>query len=211
VTEAAPLLQSTSAAVGQVIENRSIESLALNGRQFWQLVALTPGATYNPGGQTTNTKGSSIRGTVVSVDINGSGRIYNSWLLDGADITEYQLGGTNLQPNVDALQEFKVMSADMSAEYGHGVSVIHATLKSGTNEYHGTAFEFLRNDKADARNFFANHKDPLRRNQFGFTFGGQSIRIKCATRRWRIGPGASAASTVGSGLFEGAARIRELQ
>jgi hypothetical protein len=151
VTEASPLLQTASTTVGQVIENRSIESLALNGRQFWQLVALTPGATYTPGGQTTNTRGTSIRATVVNVDINGSGRIYNSWLLDGADITEYQLGGTNLQPNVDALQEFKVMSADMSAEYGHGVSVINATLKSGTNEFHGTAFEFLRNDKADAR------------------------------------------------------------
>ena len=172
VTEAAPLLQTASTTVGQVIESRSIESLALNGRQFWQLVALTPGATYTPGGQTTNTRGTSIRATVVNVDINGSGRIYNNWLLDGADVTEYQLGGTNLQPNVDALQEFKVMSADMSAEYGHGVTVINATLKSGTNEFHGTAFEFLRNDKADARNFFANHKDYLRRNQFGYTFGG---------------------------------------
>ena len=178
VTETAPILQTATSSVGQVVDNSSIRSQPLNGRQFWQLIALVPGATYIPGGQTANTNGRSIRATVVNVQINGSGRIYNGWLLDGADITEYQLGGTNLQPNVDALQEFKVESADMSAEYGHWVTAINATLKSGTNEYHGSLFEFLRNDKADARNFFSLTKDSLRRNQFGFTFGGPVRRNK---------------------------------
>ena len=172
VTAQAPLLETESASVGQVVENRSIEGIALNGRQFWQLVSLTPGASYTPGNDRTRTGGSSIRSSAVNVQINGTGFIYNGWLLDGTDITEYEQGGTNVQPNVDALQEFKVLSANMPAEYGHTPNFVSATMKSGTNEFHGTLFEFLRNDKVDARNFFAATKNALRRNQYGGTVGG---------------------------------------
>ena len=172
VSATAPLLATESTSVGQVVENRAIESMALNGRQFWQLVALTPGASYTPGGDRTRTGGSSIRSSAVNVQINGTGFIYNGWLLDGTDITEYEQGGTNVQPNVDALQEFKVLSANMPAEYGHTPNFVSAIMKSGTNQYHGTLFEFIRNDKLDARNFFAVTKNPLRRNQYGGTFGG---------------------------------------
>jgi outer membrane receptor protein involved in Fe transport len=172
VTAESPLLATESTSVGQVVETRSIESLALNGRQFWQLVSLTPGASYTPGGDRTRTGGSSIRSSAVNVQINGTGFIYNGWLLDGIDITEYEQGGTNVQPNVDALQEFKVLSANMPAEYGHTPNFVSATMKSGTNEYHGTLFEFLRNDKLDARNFFAVTKNALRRNQYGGAAGG---------------------------------------
>jgi outer membrane receptor protein involved in Fe transport len=172
VTAESPLLATESTSVGQVVETRSIESLALNGRQFWQLVSLTPGASYTPGGDRTRTGGSSIRSSAVNVQINGTGFIYNGWLLDGIDITEYEQGGTNVQPNVDALQEFKVLSANMPAEYGHTPNFVSATMKSGTNEYHGTLFEFIRNDKLDARNFFAVTKNALRRNQYGGAAGG---------------------------------------
>jgi hypothetical protein len=172
VSAQAPLLATESTSVGQVVENRSIESLALNGRQFWQLVALTPGASYTPGSDRTRTGGGSIRSSAVNVQINGTGFIYNGWLLDGTDITEYEQGGTNVQPNVDALEEFKVLSANMPAEYGHTPNFVSATMKSGTNRFHGTLFEFVRNDKVDARNFFAVTKNPLRRNQYGGTVGG---------------------------------------
>ncbi|MCU1257153.1 MAG: Cna domain protein, partial [Bryobacterales bacterium] len=178
ITSTMPLLSTESSSVGTVVENRAIESLALNGRQFWQLVALVPGASYTPGGDRTRTGGSSIRSSAVNVQINGTGFIYNGWLLDGVDITEYEQGGTNIQPNVDALAEFKVESANMSAEFGHTPNVVSATMKSGTNAYHGTAFEFLRNDAADARNFFAATKNPLKRNQFGGTAGGPIRRNK---------------------------------
>jgi hypothetical protein len=178
VTAEAPLLSTESTSVGQVVENRSVESLALNGRQFWQLVALTPGASYTPGGDRTRTGGSSIRSSAVNVQINGTGFIYNGWLLDGTDITEYEQGGTNVQPNVDALEEFKVMSANMPAEYGHTPNFVSAIMKSGTNHFHGTLFEFIRNDKLDARNFFAVTKNPLRRNQYGGTVGGPIKRNK---------------------------------
>ncbi|HEY3835209.1 MAG TPA: TonB-dependent receptor [Bryobacteraceae bacterium] len=172
VTEQAPLLETESTSVGQVVDTQSIEGIALNGRQFWQLVSLTPGASYTPGGDRTRTGGGSIRSSAVNVQINGTGFIYNGWLLDGTDITEYEQGGTNVQPNVDALMEFKVLSANMPAEYGHTPNFVSATMKSGTNEFHGTAFEFLRNDKVDARNYFAPTKNALRRNQYGGTVGG---------------------------------------
>jgi hypothetical protein len=178
VTAAVPLLATETSSVGTVVENRSIESLALNGRQFWQLVSLVPGASYTPGGQGTRTGGGSIRSSAVNVQINGTGFIYNGWLLDGVDITEYEQGGTNVQPNVDALDEFKVESANMPAEDGRTPNVVSATMKSGTNAFHGTVFEFLRNDTMDARNFFAGSKNALKRNQFGGTIGGPIKRNK---------------------------------
>jgi hypothetical protein len=173
VTTQLPLLNTESSSVGQVVQNQSIESQPLNGREFWQLVALVPGASYTPGGQGTITGGGSLRASVVNVQINGTGFIWNGWLMDGADITEYEQGGTNVQPNVDALAEFKVFSANMPAEYGHTPNVVSVNMKSGTNALHGTAYEFLRNDILDAHNFFATtSKNILKRNQFGGTAGG---------------------------------------
>ncbi len=179
VTTSVPIINTQDSSIGQVIENKSIESVALNGRQFWQLVALTPGATYTPGGQGTRTGGSSLRSSSVNVQINGTGFIYNGWSLDGVDITEYEQGGTNVQPNVDSLAEFKVFGANMPASYGFTPNVVSATMKSGANAFHGTAFEFLRNDIADAHNYFARtNKNILRRNQFGGVIGGPIRRDK---------------------------------
>jgi hypothetical protein len=179
VTTELPLLTTESSSVGQVVQNQSIESQPLNGRSFWQLVALVPGASYTPGGQGTRTGGASLRASVVNVQIAGTGFIWNGWLMDGADITEYEQGGTNVQPNVDALAEFKVFSANMPAEYGHTPNVVSVTMKSGTNGFHGTAYEFLRNDIIDAHNYFATtSKNVLKRNQFGGTLGGPIKRDK---------------------------------
>ena len=157
VTTSLPLLNTESSSVGQVVQNQSIESQPLNGRSFWQLVALVPGASYTPGGEGTITGGGSLRASVVNVQIDGTGFIWNGWLMDGADITEYEQGGTNVQPNVDALAEFKVFSANMPAEYGHTPNVVSVTMKSGTNAFHGTAYEFIRNDMIDAHNYFRHH------------------------------------------------------
>ena len=173
VTTQVPLVNTDTSSVGQVVQSQSIESQPLNGRDFWQLVALVPGASYTPGGQGTTTGGSSLRASVVNVQIDGTGYIWNGWLLDGADITEYEQGGTNIQPNVDALAEFKVFSANMPAEYGHTPNVVSVTMKSGTNRFNGTLYEFIRNDVLDAHNYFATtSKNILKRNQFGGTFGG---------------------------------------
>ncbi|WP_419803686.1 carboxypeptidase regulatory-like domain-containing protein [Terriglobus sp.] len=179
VTTALPQVNTQDSSIGQVVEGRSIEAVALNGRQFWNLVALTPGATYTPGGQGTRTGGGSLRSSSVAVQINGTGFIFNGWSLDGVDITEYEQGGTNVQPNVDSLAEFKVLSANMPAAYGHTPNVVSATMKSGTNAFHGVAFEFLRNDAADAHNYFARtNKNVLKRHQFGGTLGGPILHDK---------------------------------
>ena len=185
VGASAPIVETSEASVGQVVDPNSVEHMPLNGRSFWQLTSLTPGATYTPGGQGTRTGGSSIRSSSVNVTINGTAPNQTGWYLDGSFITEMQTGGTLIQPNVDAIQEFKVESSNMSAEYGHTPNVVNVSLKSGTNGFHGTGFEFLRNSYFDAKNFFyvppigsTQGIEPLRRNQYGFTVGGPIVRNK---------------------------------
>jgi hypothetical protein len=160
VSAVSPIIDTSSAAVGQVVASQTVDHMPLNGRSFWQLTSLTPGATYNPGGQTTRTGGSSIRASVVAVNINGGAQNQTGWSLDGAFITEMQSGGTMIQPDVDALQEFKGEGASMPAEYGHTPNMVNVTMKSGSNQFHGTLLQ----------------KEPLRRNQYGFTFAGPVIK-----------------------------------
>lgn len=167
----APLLVTDNSSVGQVIENKAIVNMPLNGRAFWQLAQLTPGVVFTPGGSDITAGGQGIRATRIGLRISGSSRLAGGWLLDGFDITEYELGATSITPSTDALQEFKVMAGGMSAEYALP-SVINAALKSGENSFHGSLYEYIRNNKLEARNFFANEKTPLKRNQFGATLGG---------------------------------------
>ncbi|HUQ90729.1 MAG TPA: carboxypeptidase regulatory-like domain-containing protein, partial [Bryobacteraceae bacterium] len=167
----APLLVTDSSSVGQVIENKAIVNMPLNGRAFWQLAQLTPGVVFTPGGSDISAGGQGIRATRIGLRISGNSRLSGGWFLDGFDITEYELGATSITPSTDALEEFKVMSGGMSAEYALP-SVINAALKSGGNAFHGALYEFLRNEKLEARNFFAQSRTPLKRNQFGATLGG---------------------------------------
>jgi hypothetical protein len=183
VSTVAPILETSSSEVGQVVNTSTIESIPLNGRSFWQLTSLTPGVTYTPGGQGTSTGGSSIRGNAVAVNINGGPPDQTGWSLDGAFITEMQAGGTMIQPDVDSLQEFKVQSGSLPAEYGRTANVVNVSIKSGSNTVHGSGFEFLRNTALDARNYFyvppigsTRTKPALRRNQYGGTLGGPIIK-----------------------------------
>ncbi|HEY1948879.1 MAG TPA: carboxypeptidase-like regulatory domain-containing protein [Bryobacteraceae bacterium] len=176
VDAAVPLLNTTSAEVNHLVPPSQVAQLPLNGRNFWELTQLTPGATFIPRGQTAQYNGSEIRARNVNVTVNGQSYIFTGWSLDGANITNFELGGTLIQPNVDAIQEFSVAAGNMSPEYGHTPNMINASLKSGTNSIHGNLFEYLRNDKVDARNFFLAQPIPLKRNQYGFTAGGPVIR-----------------------------------
>ena len=185
IANEAPLLNQASSSVGQVIDTQTVQNMPLNGRTFWQLTQLTPGVSYIQGGQNIATGGTSIRASAVNVNVNGLSPSWTGWYLDGANITEFQLGGTIIQPNVDALDEFKVESSNMGAEYGHSPTIVNATLKSGTNKFHGTAYEFLRNNALDAKNYFyvppagSNERNQaLHRNQFGFAVGGPIWRDK---------------------------------
>jgi hypothetical protein len=172
VDAAIPLLNTSSAEVSHLVPSSQVAELPLNGRNFWELTQLTPGATFIPRAQTAQYNGSEIRARSVNVTVNGQSYIFTGWSLDGANVTNFELGGTLTQPNVDAIQEFSVAAGNMSPEYGHSPNMINASLKSGTNAFHGTLFEFLRNDALDARNFFLASKIPLKRNQFGGTIGG---------------------------------------
>ena len=174
-----PILTKSSSSVGQVIDTGTVQDMPLNGRNFWQLTQLTPGVNYIQGGQNIPTGGTSIRASAVNVDVNGLSPSWTGWYLDGANVTEFQLGGTIIQPNVDALAEFKVESSNMGADYGHSPTIVNATLKSGTNQFHGTLYDFLRNNSFDAANYFfkppvgsTERDEPLHRNQFGFVVGG---------------------------------------
>jgi hypothetical protein len=184
-SSSSPLLTTDSSSLGQVVDTKAVSSMPLNGRDFWQLTQLTPGAAYIPGGQNIPTGGTQIRASAVNVNVNGHSPTFTGWYLDGANITEPQLGGTIIQPSVDALQEFKVEGGNMSAQYGHTPTIINSALKSGSNQFHGVVYEFLRNNALDAKNYFyippagTNIRDePLHRNQFGGALGGPIRRDK---------------------------------
>lgn len=178
VVASAPLMQSQDASVGQVMETRNVNDLPLNGRNFTFLAQLTAGV---------NTPQADTRGNAASgaFSANGLRPAQNNYLLDGIDNnsdTVDFLNGTNfvVLPPPDAIQEFKVQTSDFSAEFGRsGAAVLNATIKSGTNEVHGDVWEFFRNDKLDAADFFENaggiKKGALRWNQFGVTGGGPVV------------------------------------
>src|SRR5947208_155504 len=181
VSTAPPLLQAEEGSVGQVITERSVNSLPLNGRNFTFLAQLGAGV---------NTPQADTRGNAASgaFTANGLRPAQNNYLLDGIDNnsdTVDFLNGTNfiVLPPVDAIQEFKVQTADFSADLGRaGGAVLNATIKSGTNSIHGAVWEFLRNDKLDAADWFTNNngtaKGVLRFNQFGASIGGPILKNK---------------------------------
>jgi hypothetical protein len=169
VASTAPLLDTESGTLGHVVTNTQIVNLPLNGRSFYELARLTPGAAALPGGgNLLRIRANFISGTAIS-GVRGR---QTTFLMDGVDITDHHQGGSLIQTSIDALQEFKVQQSAYSAEFSHAGGLLNATTKSGTNQFHGGLFEFLRNDKLDARNFFAREREVLKRNQFGGTIGG---------------------------------------
>jgi Carboxypeptidase regulatory-like domain len=178
VASSVPLVTTNSTAVQHLVPPTAVAKLPLNGREFWQLTELTPGTIYIPSNEVTAYTGTEIRADSVDVYVNGQSFQTTGWTLDGALITNMEFGGTLTQPNVDAIQEFNVEAGNMSAAYGTSPSMIVATLKSGTNRFHGTAYDYFRNDAFDARNFFLPDRLALKRNQFGGTLGGPIKRNK---------------------------------
>ena len=184
VQESVPVIETETSALGDVVASQQITDMPLNGRDYTQLATLTTGVikiTENGGGingSTTATNGNA--GGAFAV--NGTRGNLNNFMLDGIDNNSNDNAGNILSTNVDAIQEFKVQTSGYSAEFGRsGGAVINATIKSGTNAFHGTAFEFLRNSALDARGFFApadQPKAPFRQNQFGGTLGGPIRRNK---------------------------------
>jgi hypothetical protein len=172
----AAMVETQSTGVGQVIDSRRVVDLPLVGRQVTDLVVLSGGAV-NLGTTTTNNRG--VYPNVSSFSVAGGLGGGNIFALDGAFHNDvYALSALPL-PFPDALLEFKVETSSLPAQYGyHSGGAINAVTKSGTNEWHGGAFEFLRNYDLNARNFFATSRDGLKRNQFGGTLGGPIKRNK---------------------------------
>lgn len=170
VTEPAPIVDPTHANVGGVVESVYTKQIPLNGRQFLQLALLLPGTSPAAGGQSIG-RGGGPRN--IGLQAGGNRATNNSYLVDGVDSFGFRFKNTSLRPSVASLEEFKVLESPYDAQYGvaSGVQVTVIT-KSGTNDYHGELFEFLRNDKLDARNFFDREKPPFRQNQFGGAVGG---------------------------------------
>ena len=169
-------VETTNPSLGQVITAEQVADLPLNGRDFVQLATLAPGVTQetNPnsffnGGATSEV---SARGSF-SLSVGGSRPQSTDWLLDGDDNNELTAGGIAILPSIDAIQEFKVLTFTYSAEYGTraGPTVL-VTTKSGSNQFHGSLFEFFRNTKLDARSYFAPTREQFNLNQFGGSLGG---------------------------------------
>ena len=154
-------------AVGQVITQRQVHELPLNGRNFLQLLFLGAGAVETNGEQ-----GTMRQGVGNAISINGARPTSNNYLLDGTANTDTALNTPAVVLSVDAIQEFKEQTATYSAEYGFSANQISIVSKSGTNDLRGSVFWFGRNDALDARNFFSANNAPLRQNQFGFVAGG---------------------------------------
>jgi hypothetical protein len=171
----APLLETEGTAVGTVIENRRIVELPLNGRNYLSLTALTPGVTTSA--PINNVAAARLGGLRASFTVSAGGeRIYfNHYTLDGMENTESNFNAFLFLPSLDALQEFKVETGIFPAEYGHNLTQINVTTKSGANQFHGSLFEFLRNSAISAKNYFDSHTAPIppfKRNQYGATIGG---------------------------------------
>src|SRR5437868_12520582 len=175
-------VETTNPTLGQVITAEQVADLPLNGRDFVQLATLTPGTTQetNPdsffnGGPSSEV---STRGSF-SLSVGGSRASSTDWLLDGNDNNELTAGGIAVVPSIDAIQEFKVLTYNYSAQYGTraGPTVLLNT-KSGSNSLHGSLFEFFRNTVLDAQSFFAASKEKFNLNQFGGSIGGPIKRDK---------------------------------
>ncbi len=181
VTAAAPLVRSESAELGEVVGQRQVQALPLNGRNFAQLVYLVPGVTA--GQPAENLSGSSSFNPRAASNFNalGSQANTNAWLVDGIDDNEWTFNTVMIQPSVESIAEFKVLTGTFSAEFGRGAGVVSVSTRSGSNGFHGEAFDYLRNSYMDARNYFnptTQVQPEYRRNQFGGAIGGRIIKDK---------------------------------
>jgi len=182
VEEASPIaVETASTQLGQVVNGKSMTAVALNGRSFTDLLALQPGivpvSTQQPDSIV-------MAGVTVAIapsgslnpgnqSISGQREDANGFMVNGGDVKELMNGGTSIVPNLDSIAEFRILTNNFDAEYGNSSGgIVNVVTKSGTNEFHGSAFEFLRNTTLDARNFFSPERSFYRQNQFGATVGG---------------------------------------
>ena len=175
VTGEQPLLR-TNAEISDVIENRQVVQVPLNGRNFLSLAQLSDGVVLPPGG----TRGDALQQAGPLPNVGGQRSGHNIYLLDGFKVTDELFNNLVINPSVDSIQEFKIQKSQYPAEFGGKASaLINVATRTGTNAFHTNLFEFARHDRFDARNYFAPQDQPvppLRQNQFGGTVGGPIVR-----------------------------------
>lgn len=211
VTASTPLLRTEDATLGSVVEHKRVVDLPLNMRNFGQLATLTPGVTFTNSRMGLDGQGTigtrAMPGQIVGVTANGQRDITPNITLDGVNATDGFKSAMLFSPSIEAIEEFKIQSAVYSAEYGmNSGAQMNVIIKSGTNQIHGTAFEFLRNDRFDSRGFFLapnSPKNKLRRNQFGGVLSGPLKRDQTfwlinyeGRRENRASPGRATAATM---------------
>ncbi len=176
-----PLLQTETASVAVLVDERAMQDLPLNGRNFVRLAQIAPGAHEGPPNSLSSGNRPDDRRQSSSISINGQDTSLNNFLIDGLDNNERFIGTVIVRPSVDAIQEMRVETNSFSAELGRAAGgVINVVTKSGTNQMHGSLFEFYRNEAFDARNFFASSgpKPEYKLHQFGGSLGGRIIADK---------------------------------
>jgi len=205
-----PLVQSDSSEMGATVNETQMKELPLNGRDFVQLTRLLPGVSRGVPGANNDGAGNEGWRMSSAFTANGMRTRDNNFLLDGVDNNESNLNTVVVFPSVDAIEEFKVQTSTFSAEFGRANGgVVNIQIKSGTNQLHGSAFEFLRNDKLDANDLFNNKfgraKPAFRQNQFGATLGGPIRRDQTFFfmdyQGWRVRDAKTYSSTVPTALM----------
>lgn len=168
VTAEAPTTQTDSASVGTVVDNRHVVEMPVNGRQFYSLATLVPGVTPPVQNSTLSFRG--------GFNVAGASEVANNFTLNGFNNNNQDVSAPNFRPSLDAIQEFKVLTGVYPAEFGYGSGgQVQVTIKGGSNQFHGSAYEYIRNAAVDARNYFlapTTPTPPFKRNQFGATVGG---------------------------------------
>jgi hypothetical protein len=171
-----PLLQADSSTVSSTVTAKAVQDLPLNGRNFVQLVALVPGANEGQGnGLSGGGRPDDRRTNAAGLSVNGQDSSLNNWVVDGVDDNERIIGTIGVKPNVEGIQEITVQTNNYAAEAGRTAGgVINIVTRSGTNQFHGSAYEYFRNDIFDGRNYFqtTGPKPELRQNQYGASVGG---------------------------------------
>lgn len=175
VTAAAPLLQSTTAEISDVIDNREVEQIPLNGRQFLQLAQLSDAVVIPPGG----TRGAALQQAGPLPNVGGQRAGHNIYLLDGVKVTDELFNNLVINPSVDSIREFRIQKSMYPPEFGGKASaLINVATKSGGNQVHGSAFTFVRDERFDAHNYFdppGEPVPPLDQRQFGGSLGGPLV------------------------------------
>jgi hypothetical protein len=178
----AEIAETDTASLGQLINSRTVQDLPLNGRNYLTLGALSPGvipqipSSQGPASFISSTTGRSDR----SILVGGQRESSTSYLLDGVELRNPRVGDTSINPSLDAIQEFRIQRNFFAPEYGNSPGIINVATRSGTNSWHGSAFEFIRNDLFDAKNFFSTRTEPFKRISSADPSAVRSRRTACS-------------------------------